>query len=206
MRSTPGRSNSQVPAGMLMRLRMLISHSLAVSAWPALPGSAFRPLNAWSMRATTSSSACSDIDGFPRYGVELGLVAIEFLEQVGLQVGARSNVHDLEDRGQREMMIDSSIARHQLPEPVEQVLEPQHRANALVERVLVEHGTELPQPSRSSAMDCGLFHRASGVSALAGTETPERAHFVFQFGDRQALIEDHRVSARAARLRVRPVG
>ena len=35
--SANGRSNSQVPPGMLMRLRMLISQSLPARAWPALP-------------------------------------------------------------------------------------------------------------------------------------------------------------------------
>src|SRR5215207_478636 len=77
-------------------------------------------------------------------GIELILVALEFLQQIGLQVSPRSDIHDLEDRGEGEVMIDWRVASHQLPEAIEQVLEPQHRANALVDWVLVEHETELP--------------------------------------------------------------
>ncbi len=49
-----------------MRLRMLISHSLAVNAWPALPGDSLRSLNAASMRVMTSSSTASEMAGLPR--------------------------------------------------------------------------------------------------------------------------------------------
>ncbi len=50
-----------------MRLRMLMSHSLAVSAWPALPGDSLRFVKAVSMRPMTSSSAASEMAGLPRY-------------------------------------------------------------------------------------------------------------------------------------------
>ena len=71
-------------------------------------------------------------------GVQAQLLLLEVLQQVGLQVCTRGDVHDLEDRRQRVVVIDGRIARHQLAEAVEQVLEPQHRADALVERVFVK--------------------------------------------------------------------
>jgi hypothetical protein len=65
-------------------------------------------------------------------------VTIQFLEQVALQVGPGRHIHDLEDRGQRKVVVHRRVARHQLAQPVEQMLQPKHRANAFVERVLVE--------------------------------------------------------------------
>ena len=49
-----------------MRLRMLISHSLDVSAWPALPGTAFNPASALSRLPITTSSADAETWGLAR--------------------------------------------------------------------------------------------------------------------------------------------
>ena len=49
-----------------MRLRTLVSHSPSVSAWLARPALSSSPPRACSMRATTASSASSEIDGLPR--------------------------------------------------------------------------------------------------------------------------------------------
>jgi hypothetical protein len=60
-------------------------------------------------------------------------MAVQLLEQVALEVGPRGHVHDLEDRGQRKVVVHRCVAWHQLAQPVEQVLQPQHRADAFVE-------------------------------------------------------------------------
>ena len=37
-------------------------------------------------------------------------LAIEFLKEVGFQIGARGNVEDIEQRGQRHMVVDRCVA------------------------------------------------------------------------------------------------
>ncbi len=68
---------------------------------------------------------------------ELLLVAIELLEDIRLQVGPGGDVHDLEHRGQRVMVVDRVVACDQAGHAVEQVFEAKHRADAFVERVFV---------------------------------------------------------------------
>jgi hypothetical protein len=101
---------------MLMRLRMLISHSLLARAAPALP-------ETWLRRAKAPVDAAHHLveARFRRSRVaaiagELLAMLLELLEQVGLEVGARADVHDLEDRRQRMVMVDRRIALDQLAE------------------------------------------------------------------------------------------
>ena len=71
--------------------------------------------------------------------VQLHLVTIQLFEQVGFQVGAGGDIHDLENGDQGEMVIEWRVAGHQLTEAVKQMLQSQHRADALVEWVLVKN-------------------------------------------------------------------
>ena len=121
-----------------MRLRMLISHSLLASAAPALPASWLRRAKAPSILPITLVERAFGDRRVAAKADELLAVLLELLEQVGLEVGARADVHDLEDRRQRVVVVDRRVALDQLAEAVEQVLEPQHRADALVERIFVE--------------------------------------------------------------------
>jgi len=72
-------------------------------------------------------------------GVQDLLLTLEVLEQIGLQVGARRDVDDLEHRGQRVMMVERLFARHQDAQATQQVLEPEVGAYAFVERKFVQH-------------------------------------------------------------------
>ena len=86
------------------------------------------------MSRSTLASAASAICGLLRNG-DL-LLALEFL-QVGLEIGAARDLHDLEQREQRDVMVVRLGARDEVARALEQVLEAQERADALVERVLV---------------------------------------------------------------------
>ena len=66
-------------------------------------------------------------------------MAVKLFQDVRLQVGTRGHVHDLEDGDQREMVVHGFVAWHQQRQPLEQMLKPQHGANALVERVFVDN-------------------------------------------------------------------
>jgi hypothetical protein len=110
---------------MLMRLRMLALQ--LVQALEGVVDAADDPVERGLRNAGVATEA-----------VQLRAVALEFLQQVALDVGTRGHVHDLEKGGEREMMVHRRVARHQLAEAVEQVLEPQHRADAFVEGVLVQ--------------------------------------------------------------------
>jgi hypothetical protein len=74
----------------------------------------------------------------PAIALQLRAMAVQFLEQIALQIGPRGHIHDLEDRGQRKVVIHRCVALHELAQPVEQMLQPKHRADAFVERILVE--------------------------------------------------------------------
>ena len=115
-----------------------MSHSFSVSDWPALPGTVVE-------RGEVAIELAHDLvqhafgDGrVAAVAVEGLLLLVQVLHHVGLQVGARRHVHDLEDRGQRVVMIDGVRARHQLAETAEQVLQPQVGPDAFVERIFVQ--------------------------------------------------------------------
>ena len=65
------------------------------------------------------------------------LLPLELLQQIGLQVGARRDVGDLEQREQCRMMILRGILRREVAGAREQVLEPHQRAYPFVERMFV---------------------------------------------------------------------
>ncbi len=73
------------------------------------------------------------------------LLALELLEQVRLEVGAAGDFHDLEEREERRVMLGRLRPIEEETRALEQVLEPEHRADALDERVLVsDHSRAVP--------------------------------------------------------------
>ena len=76
-----------------------------------------------------------------RSGDEQLLLPLELLQDVGLEVGARRDVGDLEQREQRRVMVGRAALRGEVLRAREQILEPHQRADALVQRMLVaDHG------------------------------------------------------------------
>ena len=65
------------------------------------------------------------------------LLPLELLQEIGLEIGARGDVGDLEQREQRRMMILRGILRGEVAGAREQVLEPHQRAHSLVQRMFV---------------------------------------------------------------------
>ena len=65
------------------------------------------------------------------------LLPLELLQQVGLQVRARGDVGDLEQREQRGVVILRRVLRREVAGAREQVLEPHQRAYPFVERMFV---------------------------------------------------------------------
>ena len=73
--------------------------------------------------------------------VEVLLVLLDVLEHIGFHVRPRRHVHDLEDRLDREVVVEGVFPGHQLSQAPEQVFEPEISPNAFVERVFVQdHG------------------------------------------------------------------
>jgi hypothetical protein len=64
-------------------------------------------------------------------------VPFELFQDVGLEVGPRGDVHDLEHRCERVVMVDRIVALDEPGHAVEQVLQAKHRADAFVERIFV---------------------------------------------------------------------
>ena len=59
-------------------------------------------------------------------------LALELLEQVGLEVGPRGDVEDLEQRDQRDVVVERMLAPREGVEAFEQILEPQQGPDAFV--------------------------------------------------------------------------
>jgi hypothetical protein len=64
-------------------------------------------------------------------------LALEFLHQVELEVGAAGDIEDLEQRHQRDVVLLRVVRSDEVAGLVEQVLQAQQSANALVERIFV---------------------------------------------------------------------
>ncbi|MNS92764.1 hypothetical protein D3C72_1269090 [compost metagenome] len=71
-------------------------------------------------------------------------LAFQFLDQVGLEVGAAGDVNDLEQRGQRDMVLLGMILAEEVFQPIEQVLQAQECPDAFVERVFVQNQVLCP--------------------------------------------------------------
>jgi hypothetical protein len=65
------------------------------------------------------------------------LLPLQFLQQVGLEVGAPGYLEDLEEREQRDMVVERVGAGDEVARALEQILQAQQGPDALVERILV---------------------------------------------------------------------
>ena len=65
------------------------------------------------------------------------LLALQFLQQVGFEVRTPGDLEDLEQRQQRDVMVERVCARDEMARALEQILQAQQRPDALVERVLI---------------------------------------------------------------------
>jgi hypothetical protein len=65
-----------------------------------------------------------------RSGASNWPLPLEFLQQVGLQIGAARDIGDLEEREERRVMIGRAGLRGEIADALEQVLEPHQRADA----------------------------------------------------------------------------
>ena len=72
------------------------------------------------------------------------LLALEFLQQVGFEVGAARDFEHVEDGGQRHMVLHRMFLLDKELEFLVQVFQPQQRAYALVERVFVDDQNDIP--------------------------------------------------------------
>src|SRR5690349_7936587 len=64
-------------------------------------------------------------------------LALELLQHVSLQIGARRDVGNIEQRQQCSVMIRGGVLRREEARTGKQILEPHQRAYALVQRMLV---------------------------------------------------------------------
>ena len=121
---------------------MAISHSLSRRCAPTLPACARScALTASICASSSSSAALLDLRDCVRSGAEHLLLPLELLQEVGLEIGARRDVGDLEQREQRRVMIGRRVLRGEVADAREQILEAHQRADALVQRMLVaDHG------------------------------------------------------------------
>jgi len=77
----------------------------------------------------------------PVAGEQLFLL-VQIFQDIGFQIGPHGHVHDFEQRGQREVMVQWVVARHQFAQPAEQVFQPQVGPDAFIEWVLVQNHAE----------------------------------------------------------------
>jgi hypothetical protein len=138
---------------------MLMSQSLSVNALPSLArhtGQARETMVHLGHDAVEGAFGDGRVAAKAMQDLALPL---EVLEQVGFEVGARADVHDLEDGRQGVVVVDRRFTRHQLGKPPEQVFEAQVGPDALVEGVFVEdHAVFSGRPiiARSVSASCPM--------------------------------------------------
>ena len=66
-------------------------------------------------------------------------MALEFLQQVGFEVGAPGYLEDLEQRKERNVVIERVGACDEMARALEQILQAQQGPDALVERVFIRN-------------------------------------------------------------------
>ena len=76
--------------------------------------------------------------GVAAVAIDDGFLALQIFQQIAFQVSARGHVHHFKHGDQGEVVVHGRIAAHELAQAVEQMLKPQHGADALVERIFVE--------------------------------------------------------------------
>ena len=123
-------------AGMPVRCLIDISQSFSRRYWPILPVIENSACDACSMSRSTCASAPRQCPGC--CGTRAAPAsALQLLQQVRLEVRAARDLHDLEQREQRHVVVVRLGARDEVARTLEQILEPQQRADALVQRILV---------------------------------------------------------------------
>lgn len=70
-----------------------------------------------------------DLGRTPKCGQDLAL-ALKLLHQIGLQIGTPGYINNLENGGQRAMVVQRMFAGNEMAGSVEQILQPQQRAEA----------------------------------------------------------------------------
>ena len=91
------------------------------------------------------------------------LLALELLQQVGLEIGASGDLQDLEQRQQRYMVIERVGARDEMARALEQILQAQQGPDALVERILVRNDSQTSLAEGRKCEDSELFSRATQI-------------------------------------------
>jgi hypothetical protein len=123
---------------------MLISHSLSRTFWPVLP---------WALDEGVADGVEFGQHGVQHLGGDVGIAAVaqqalllafELLQQVGLEVGAAGHFQHVEDRREGDVVLQRMFLMHKELEFLVQVLQPQQRANPLVERVFVDDQNDIP--------------------------------------------------------------
>jgi hypothetical protein len=134
---------------MPLRCLIDISHSFSRRYWPILPviGEQRRG-GLLDVAQHVRERIRGDVGVVAKRQQHL-LLALELLQQVGLQVGAPRHFEDLEDGQQRDVVIERVGAGNEMARALEQVLQAQQRPDAFIERILVADHARAPVSGRS---------------------------------------------------------
>lgn len=103
-------------------------------------------------------------------------VTFQFFEYVRFEIRTRGHVHDFKDCDQCKMVIYRAVARHELAQAFEQMFEPEHGADALVERIFVQN-----QGRAFRAVSATRIVSHTGCASFTKkAEVPERVHLRFK--------------------------
>ncbi|MNT32097.1 hypothetical protein D3C72_1679590 [compost metagenome] len=94
-------------------------------------------------------------------------LALQFLDQVGLEVGAAGHVDDLEDRRNGHVMLLRVNLPEEIIQPIEQVFQAQERPDAFVERIFVQDQGRYPCCAPRGRKPKGSFNRVPEDGGLA---------------------------------------
>ena len=165
---------------MPVRCLIDISQSFSRRYWPIVPVIENSAAEACSMsRSTPRQRVLGDVRVVAERQQHL-LLALEFLQQVGLEVGAPGDLQDLEQREQRHVVVERVGARDEMARALEQVLQPQQRPDALVQRVLVRDNGQKSLAEGENARILSDLARATQIALLS---FGQREVFFVQFFD-----------------------
>jgi hypothetical protein len=81
------------------------------------------------------------------------LLAFEFLQQVGLEVGAPGDFQYFEQRQQCDVVVERVGARNEMARALEQILQAQQGPDALVKRVLIRDDGQTDPRRRAKLLE-----------------------------------------------------
>jgi hypothetical protein len=89
--------------------------------------------------------------------VEERALAVQFLQEIALQVRAARDLEDLEDAGERGVVVVRVVETEEVIDPGVEILQPEQRADALVEGIFVDdhQGLAEDRPVRSPSWEGG---------------------------------------------------